>query len=107
MSFQDRTIVCSDCNCPFTFTAAEQETYYQRGYANAPKRCPECRQARKANQAANNGNTYANNRFNAAPRKMYPAVCSDCGKQTTVPFEPKLDRPVYCLDCYRKTRVGR
>jgi len=39
-------------------------------------------------------------------RKMYPIVCADCGKDSTVPFEPKTDRPVYCRDCLPKHRSG-
>jgi CxxC-x17-CxxC domain-containing protein len=38
---------------------------------------------------------------------MFPAVCADCGKETTVPFEPRQGRPVYCSDCFRKVRVSR
>jgi CxxC-x17-CxxC domain-containing protein len=30
---------------------------------------------------------------------MYPAVCSDCGVETQVPFKPAEGRPVYCRDC--------
>jgi CxxC-x17-CxxC domain-containing protein len=111
MAFKDKTLICSDCNCAFVFTVAEQEMYVQRGYAYAPKRCPDCRQARKTRQAAVDGGSYAGNTSSFGNerytrRQMFPAVCSDCGKATTVPFEPKLDRPVYCLDCYRKTRAG-
>ncbi len=35
-------------------------------------------------------------------RKMYPCTCSDCGKDSEVPFEPKPDRPVYCKECLPK-----
>ncbi|MBN4046219.1 MAG: DNA-directed RNA polymerase [Nitrosopumilus sp.] len=35
-------------------------------------------------------------------RKMYKCTCSDCKKETEVPFEPKADRPVYCKECYQK-----
>ncbi|MBA4438202.1 MAG: DNA-directed RNA polymerase [Nitrosopumilaceae archaeon] len=35
-------------------------------------------------------------------RKMYPCTCSDCGKDSEVPFEPKQDRPVYCKECLPK-----
>ena len=35
-------------------------------------------------------------------RKMYKCVCSDCGKDSEVPFEPKPDRPVYCKECLPK-----
>ena len=37
-------------------------------------------------------------------RKMYKAICSDCKKETEVPFEPKEGRPVYCKECYQKHR---
>ena len=38
------------------------------------------------------------------PKQMYDAVCSECGAQTKVPFQPKEGRPVYCRDCYMKKR---
>jgi len=37
-------------------------------------------------------------------RKMYDATCSECNKETQVPFEPSQDRPIYCRDCYQKKR---
>lgn len=40
-------------------------------------------------------------------RKMYKAVCSECGKDTEVPFEPDPNRPVYCKDCFMKKRRSR
>jgi len=36
----------------------------------------------------------------------YQAVCSNCAKTTTVPFEPIPGRPVYCLDCLNKIKSG-
>ncbi|MDI3473936.1 MAG: hypothetical protein PWR30_259 [Candidatus Woesearchaeota archaeon] len=36
------------------------------------------------------------------PRKMYKAICSDCGKECEVPFKPTAGKPVYCRDCYQK-----
>ena len=115
MSFQDKTLECSDCSKSFTFSIAEQEQFQSRGYTNEPKRCPECRQARKAerygnggNSYGNGGNSYGNRGSSYTPgRQMYPAVCADCGKATSVPFEPRQGRPVYCSDCYRKVRVSR
>jgi CxxC-x17-CxxC domain-containing protein len=38
---------------------------------------------------------------------MFPATCAQCGKATEVPFQPRGDKPVYCSDCYRKTRPAR
>ena len=97
MSYQDRSIQCSDCGATFTFTAGEQEFFASRGYTNDPKRCPECRQARKAER-------YGGYR---PQRQMFPAVCAQCGKETEVPFEPREDRPVYCSDCYNKIKLNR
>jgi CxxC-x17-CxxC domain-containing protein len=100
MSFQDKTLQCTDCGTSFTFGVQEQELFASRGYTNEPKRCPTCRQARKAQS---NGNSSYGNRS----RAMFPATCAQCGKDTQVPFEPRLDRPVYCSDCYNKVKVSR
>ena len=107
MSFQDKTLECSDCGNSFTFSAEEQELFQSRGYTNEPKRCLECRQARKVRQHGNSSNGYSNDSYSYRPRRqMFPAVCSECGKETEVPFEPREGRPVYCSDCYRKVRLG-
>jgi len=71
MSFQDKSIECSDCGTTFTFSAEEQEQFASRGYTNEPKRCPTCRQARKATQFANGGSSY-NRGYSSAPRQMFP-----------------------------------
>jgi CxxC-x17-CxxC domain-containing protein len=98
MSFQDKSIQCSDCGTTFTFSAEDQEFYQSKGYTNEPKRCPECRQARKSERY---GSRYG------SPRQMFPATCAECGKSTEVPFQPRGDKPVYCSDCYRKVRPSR
>ena len=113
MSFEDKTLTCSDCAKSFTFSAGEQEQFQQRGYTNEPKRCPECRQARKSERYANGGSSSGGSSSGGgsygynSQREMFPVVCSECGKQTTVPFEPRQGRPVYCSDCYRKVRTTR
>ena len=103
MSFQDKSIQCSDCGKEFTFSVEDQEFFQSKGYTNDPKRCPECRQSRKSER---NGNSFGSGGY-GAPRQMYPAVCAECGKSTEVPFQPRGDRPVYCSDCYRKVRPSR
>jgi len=101
MSFQDKSIQCSDCGATFTFSAEEQELFQSRGYTNEPKRCPSCRQARKSER-------YESGSYSrSAPRQMFPAKCAECGKDTQVPFEPRTGSPVYCSDCYRKIRLTR
>ena len=32
------------------------------------------------------------------------AVCSQCGKETTVPFRPTQGRPVYCKECFQQRK---
>lgn len=98
MSFVDREIQCADCGSTFTFSASEQELFAQRGYTNDPKRCSACRASRKSQ----NGGGLSN--FGSSSRQMFPVVCAECGKETEVPFEPRGGRPVYCRDCYNKTR---
>ena len=108
MSFKDKTLECSDCGSEFTFSVEDQEFFQSRGYTNEPKRCPECRQARKTQRYVSGGNGYSNSRYGyGSSRQMYPAVCADCGKETEVPFQPRQDRPVYCSDCFRKVRASR
>ncbi len=98
MSFQDKSIQCSDCSATFTFSAEDQEFFRSKGYTNEPKRCMECRQARKAERS---GGGYG------SQRQMFPATCGECGKNTEVPFQPRGEKPVYCSDCFRKVRPSR
>jgi len=46
--YTDTTLNCRDCRKPFVFTAAEQESYDQKGFTTNPSRCADCRAARKA-----------------------------------------------------------
>lgn len=44
--------------------------------------------------------------FTAGGLEKYEAVCSLCGKQTSVPFKPDAGRPVYCKECTAKIKSG-
>ena len=44
--------------------------------------------------------------YSSGPRQMFPAVCSNCGKDTEVPFEPRSDKPVYCRECFQARRAS-
>ncbi len=92
MALSDKTLTCVECGYEFTFTAGEQEFFASKGYTNEPKRCTQCRGARKSQQRG--GDSYG------SAREMHPAVCAQCGKDTTVPFLPRGDKPVYCSDCF-------
>jgi CxxC-x17-CxxC domain-containing protein len=117
----DRTIICRDCGQEFTFTAGEQAFYAERGYSE-PQRCSGCRATRKAQRAASgydSGSSYSSGGYSSGggysrggggyssgPRQMYPAVCSSCGKETEVPFQPRNDKPVYCRECFQDKRAA-
>ncbi len=38
--------------------------------------------------------------------EKFPAICSNCKKETTVPFKPESGRPVYCKECVAKIKSG-
>ena len=99
MSFEDKSLQCSDCGAAFTHSVEDQEFYQSKGFTNEPKRCPDCRQKKKSERPGSS--SYG------APRQMFPVTCAECGKSTEVPFEPRGDKPVYCSDCYRKARPSR
>ena len=98
MAISDKSLTCVDCAAEFTFTVGEQELFASRGYTNDPKSCTQCRSARKGQQGGSVGDSHG------APREMHPAVCAQCGKDTTVPFKPRGDKPVYCRDCFSGMR---
>jgi CxxC-x17-CxxC domain-containing protein len=100
MSFEDKTLQCADCGRDFTFSATDQEFYKSKGFLNEPKRCPTCRQSKKNERSSRGGNA-------SSQRQMYPAVCSQCGKETELPFQPRNNRPVYCSDCFSKNKVSQ
>ncbi|MDZ4246302.1 MAG: zinc-ribbon domain containing protein [Dehalococcoidia bacterium] len=101
MEYEDKSLTCADCGNGFTFSAEDQQFFHSKGYVNEPKRCTPCRDTRKAERTGSNSRGFGQR------RQMFPVVCSDCGKETEVPFEPHGDKPVYCGDCYRKVRAIR
>ena len=98
MAISDKTLSCVECRNDFTFTVGEQEFFASKGFTNEPSRCTQCRGARKSQQRGGYGDSYG------SQREMHPAVCAQCGKDTTVPFRPRGDRPVYCSDCFSGMR---
>ncbi len=86
--YEDQTLICEDCGAEFTFTAGEQEFFAEKGLTNVPKRCPECRKARKKSR-----------------KRLYDAVCSKCGAQTQVPFKPIEGKEVFCKECFAQMKA--
>ena len=107
MPYTDKNLTCVDCGAEFVFTADDQEFHASRGFTNEPKRCPDCRRARKATRGdSGGGGGYGGGGggggYSSGPRQMYPATCANCGRETEVPFQPRGDRPVYCRDCFQQ-----
>ena len=98
MPFEDKSLICKDCGSEFVFTEGEQEFFASKGFENLPVRCKACRDSRKSRMG------YAGN---SEPREMFPAVCADCAAETTVPFRPSLDKPVFCSACFAARRQAR
>ena len=92
--FQDKTLICKDCGVEFIFTAGEQGFYLEKGLLNEPQRCPNCRASRRRERA------------DATPRAGTTIVCAACGNEASVPFVPRLDRPVYCRACFQQQRAA-
>ncbi|WP_421021004.1 zinc-ribbon domain-containing protein, partial [Klebsiella pneumoniae] len=77
MTFQEKILVCRDCQSNFVFTAGEQEFYAVKKLTNEPKRCPDCRMASRIK------------RDGGDPDKQISEVpCGECGTLTRVPFRP-------------------
>jgi CxxC-x17-CxxC domain-containing protein len=104
---ENQELQCSDCGQAFTFTAEDQEFFRERGYS-APKRCKPCRQAKKNEQSGGGGGgSYGGGGGSYRSESQGTSViCSQCGQQTTVPFEPRGDRPVYCQNCYKPKKTN-
>ena len=41
-----------------------------------------------------------------APREFFLAICAECGKEAQLPFKPRGDRPVLCIECFAQKRTG-
>ena len=123
--YNDKNLTCADCGQEFVFTASEQDFYAQRGFTE-PRRCASCRASRKAARNADGGSSYSSGAgyssgggyssgagsygggggYERAPREMFSATCSNCGREAQVPLRPTSGKPVYCSDCFRTQRGG-
>jgi CxxC-x17-CxxC domain-containing protein len=107
MTYADRTLTCVDCGVEFIHSAADQEFYVQKGFVSDPKRCTGCRASRRAVREPSDydlrdiGGPRGYERGERPTREYFAVLCSSCGNQAQVPFKPRMDRPVYCSDCFR------
>ena len=88
MEFKDEKLTCQDCGKEFIFKAEDQKFFQEKGF-QAPKRCPECREAKKQARSQ---------------RQTYEIICSKCGEKGTVPFKPQNPEGLLCEKCFRESR---
>src|SRR3982751_72490 len=102
----DMTLTCRDCGQEFTFTSGEQDFYSSRGFSE-PSRCADCRAARKAQRDGGGSSSYGGGYSTGgdrAPREMFSANRSGCGRGAEGPFQPSNEKPVYCSSCFEQRR---
>jgi len=109
MEFFDKSLTCRDCTTNFLFTAGEQDFYQQKGLKNEPTRCPECRIKRRQMAAAGGAPVVGEQPVmveqtpvSSHVKEVSTIICAECGKETTVPFRPRLSKPVYCKNCFNR-----
>ena len=91
-NYETILLQCADCGCEFDFTPEEQEFYSEKGFST-PKRCANCRSKNRERK-----------RGGSRPQVRYDVTCSACGADTSVPFKPNHEKPLYCPDCYKKMK---
>jgi CxxC-x17-CxxC domain-containing protein len=111
VTYVDRTFSCVDCGVEFIHSAADQEYYVQKGFTSDPKRCASCRAYRRSTRDGGSTDVRSiggprgyERTDDQSPREYFVAICTSCGNQAQVPFKPRMDKPVYCSDCFRAIR---
>lgn len=97
MNFVDKILTCVECKAEFIFTSGEQRFYAEKNFTHEPKRCSTCRRKRGRESFA---------RVSTSQGATFPAVCADCRKETTVPFQPIPGQEVFCSGCFRARRAN-
>ena len=84
--------ICSECGekCEVPF----------RPTSDKPVLCSNCFESK--------AHAKRSSEINAVPSKfqekrMYPAICAECGNECKVPFRPTPGKPIYCKNCFRKS----
>jgi CxxC-x17-CxxC domain-containing protein len=91
-----------ECGQEFLFTAGEQKFFALKKLVNDPRRCKNCKVQRAAAGALHGGSSTGR----VFVKRETLANCSQCGKQTTLPFCPTQGRPVFCRDCFQHRKMA-
>ena len=83
--------ICSECGkeCELPFKPT----------GDKPVFCSNCF-GNKANSNRSSGRDFEKSNFQE--KRMYSAICTECGNKCEVPFRPTGGKPIYCRNCFRK-----
>jgi len=83
--------LCSECGkaCELPFKPT----------GDKPVFCSNCF-GNKADSNRSRGRDFEKSSFQE--KRLYPAICTGCGKKCEVPFRPAGGKPIYCNSCFRK-----
>lgn len=83
--------ICSECGekCEVPFKPT----------GDKPVLCSNCFES-KANANRSSGRNAVPSKFRE--KRMYLAICAECGSECEVPFQPTPGKPIYCRNCFRK-----
>ena len=82
---------CSDCGkaCEVPF----------RPTGERPVFCSDCfKKHGPAQTGRSDSRSYSRDGFDG--KRMFKAICDNCGKECEVPFRPTGEKPVYCSQCF-------
>lgn len=90
--------ICADCgnSCEVPFKPS----------GDRPVLCSNCFKG-KDSMSSNRSGGRDFSRSSFGDKKMFKAVCADCGNSCEVPFQPSSGKPVYCSNCFAKGDKGR
>ena len=83
--------LCSECGekCELPFKPT----------GDKPVLCSNCLEI-KTTADRSSGRNLVQSKFRE--KRMYLAICADCGNECEVPFQPTPGKPIYCKSCFRK-----
>jgi len=83
--------ICADCGntCEVPFKPSGDKPVY----------CDNCFKGKESGDYRKSGGKNFG-RSNFAGKKMFTAVCDQCGQSCEVPFKPSGDKPIYCKQCF-------
>ena len=84
--------ICSECGkeCELPFKPT----------GDKPVFCTNCFR-NKANSNSSSGRDSKKKSY-FQEKRMYSAICTECGNKCEVPFRPTGGKPIYCSNCFRK-----